>query len=479
MNMSLKHNKFVAIQGTMKKLSVSFIMLLIAGLMLNIPVAAQNESDDDEEEEESLVTGSKYGEDSVQCVMNLSLYYEFYKQWKQSDYKNNAIKDAIGPWRWVFNNCPVSSKNIYVHGIRMMDYRIQNAKDKETREKFIDTLMMVYDQRIKYFGREGYNLGRKGVDLYKLRPSAYEEAYNILKKSVDLRENKTQGAVLIYYFRAAEKMVKSGKEDTSLLVDIYDQASEIIEYNLDRYEDNQKKQVTWENIQGNIELSFEPYATCKDLINTYKDKFNANPNDVDLLKKITKILDKKKCTDSDLFFQATENLHKAEPTAKSAYLMGKMYIKKDDYTAAAKYLEEATSLFEDEDDLADAHYLLANVHFQLNRYSQARSECYKALNYRPGDGNPYILIGDMYAASAKSCGDNDLTDKVAYWAAVDKYIKAKSVDPSVAETANSRINTYSQHFPATETIFFYDLKKGESYKVGCWINETTTVRSSD
>ena len=40
----------------------------------------------------------KYGEtpeDSTECIMNLSLYSEFYKQWKASGYKNASISDAI------------------------------------------------------------------------------------------------------------------------------------------------------------------------------------------------------------------------------------------------------------------------------------------------------------------------------------------------------------------------------------------------
>ncbi len=122
---------------------------------------------------------------------------------------------------------------------------------------------------------------------------------------------------------------------------------------------------------------------------------------------------------------------------------------------------------------------MANVYFQVKQYSTARSHCYNAIKLRSNDGKPYILIGDMYVATSKSCGDNDLTKSVAYWVAVDKYKKAKSVDSSVADAANSKIRTYSQYFPATETIFFYDLKKGDSYKVECWINETTTVRTSD
>ncbi len=444
-----------------------FIGLLVVTLLAKNVIAQQTES--------------KYGADSVQCIMNNSLYYEFYKQWKSSNYTNESWKDAVTPWRWVFSNCPKSTINIYLHGENLVEELIKNETDKDKKEKFIDTLMLVYDKRIQYFGKEGFVLGKKGVDLYKLRPTAYEEAFEILKKSITLEKNNSSGPSLIYYFRAAEKMVKAEKAEKSLLVDIYDQTTTIIETNIKEYTEKGKtKSVTnWENIKGNIELSFEPYATCEDLISIYTVKYNEKPEDVDLLKKITKILDKKNCTGSDLFFQATENLHRLDPTAKSAELMGKLYIKREDYNGAADYLQQAVSLFEDDNDRADAHYLLANVYSQIKQYSKARSHCYETLKIRPNDGKAYILIGDMYVASAKKCGDNDLTTKVAYWAAVDKYYKAKSVDGSVAELAKTKINTFSQYFPALETIFFYDLKKGDTYTVECWINETTTVRTSD
>ncbi len=413
--------------------------------------------------------------------MNNSLYYEFYKQWKSSNYKNESWKDAVVPWRWVFKNCPQSTINIYLHGEKLIEELIQNETDKLKKEKYIDTLMLVYDKRIQYFGKEGYVLGKKGVDLYKLRPTAYEESYEILKKSISLEKNNSSGPSLIYYFRAAEKMVKAEKAEKSLLVDIYDQTSTIVESNIKEYsaKGDTKSVTNWENIKGNIELSFEPYATCEDLISIYTVKFNESPEDIDLLKKITKILDKKDCTKSDLFFQATENLHRLEPTAKSAELMGKMYIKREDYNGASEYLQQAISLYEDDNDRADAHYLLANVYSQLNQFSKARAQCYETIKIRPNDGKAYILIGDMYASSAKECGDNDLTTKVAYWVAVDKYYKAKSVDETVNDLANTKINTFSQYFPALETCFFYDLKKGDTYTVECWINETTTVRTSD
>ena len=88
------------------------------------------------------------------------------------------------------------------------------------------------------------------------------------------------------------------------------------------------------------------------------------------------------------------------------------------------------------------------------------------------------MIGDMYAASSKSCGSNDLEKKAVYWVAVDKYYMAKQLDPEVTELANSRIKAYSIYFPPKEDIFFHNLNEGDEYMVECWINEKTKVRAA-
>ena len=93
---------------------------------------------------------SKYGADSVNCVMNLSLYREYYKQ------KN--YDDALKSWRWVYNNCPSSSGNIFKNGPTLIKYMIKKyPKNKAT---YADTLMMIYYKRVQFFGKEGYVLGR-------------------------------------------------------------------------------------------------------------------------------------------------------------------------------------------------------------------------------------------------------------------------------------------------------------------------------
>jgi len=411
----------------------------------------------------------KYGKDSAQCVMHLSLYREFYKQ------KN--FDDAIPHWRWVFQNCPLASQNLYIDGAKIVFYMIGRAKDGSSRDKLIDTLMMVYDQRILYFGKEGSVRGRQALELNNYRPKDTLKVYEHLKRSVALEGKNSDPLVVTSYFVINDLLVKGNRFASDSLVNAYDDLSEITDQSLEENKGDSVKFKAWTDVKASLEVVFEPYATCEQLIRIYTKKFEKSPNDTTLLKKITRILDRKDCTKSDLFFQATENLHKLIPTGQSAYLMGMMYLKKEDNTKAESYFLESIPLVDDSQK-TKVYYLLAVINFEKKNYSVARSYSLKSLAINPNDGKCYILIGDMYAASASACGSDEISSRAAYWASVDKYQKARQVDPSVADDANAKIATYSRHFPTQERLFFHDIKVGSSYTVGCWINEVTTVRAS-
>jgi len=84
-----------------------------------------------------------------------------------------------------------------------------------------------------------------------------------------------------------------------------------------------------------------------------------------------------------------------------------------------------------------------------------------------------------YAASQPYGNDakGHILNKTVYWAAVDKFVKAKQVDPSVEATANEYIASYKKYFPTKEEQF--DLPNefsGSTFTVGGWINETTAIR---
>lgn len=470
-----------------------FLNALVMVFMLTIQLSAQNSKhyDKDGFPIPGSLKGPKFGLDSVECVKNLSLYRENYRQWRANNFRGDVINYTIGPWRYVFLNCPLASQNTYIDGLRIVEYLIENAPDDLTKQKYIDTLFMVYDQRIMAFGTAQQSaphfvLGRKAVDMLKYRQDNLNEIYKTLERAIALGKNDVEPPILNYYMLVTSRMVREGKLDSIYVYNNYETCSEIIEVNLRRLrskgeldEREQKQLNDFEEVQRGVEAIFEPFATCDKLTTIYQQKFNQNPADTVMLQRLLSAFDKKNCV-NDLYIQAAEQFYKIKPSPASALANGRLLIRLERYQQAISYLQDAANGLTDNNERADAYFLLAEAYRQLRNFSQARANALRAAELRPNDGRPWIMIGDMYAASASSCGGSDkISARAVYWAAVDKYIRARSVDESVAEMANTRIATYSRMFPSTEDLFFHGYKKGDTYRVECWINETTTIRSSD
>ncbi|HHN48117.1 MAG TPA: hypothetical protein ENN08_04180 [Bacteroidales bacterium] len=456
---------------TMMKISIWMAVtgLLLGTVMINTTATAQEIPYTEYER----LTGPRYGQDSATCVINLSLYREFYRQWRQAGGTGTVIDEAIKPWREVFLNCPLASQNTYIDGVAIVEYMIEKEKDPEKKEKLIDTLMMVYDQRIRAFGREGFVLGRKGVNLINHRPNANEELFSIFRQSVNGSGNESEAPVIAQYFRYAERLVRNETITKDEFFEIYEQIVRIIDYNVSQ--GNQQQISVWENIRSFIEQTLEPYATCDDLVNIFSRKLDETPEDLDLLYKIINLFDRRGCTDAPLYLSATLKAYELDPSPESAYAIGRMYFRNRKYAESIDFLKEAEKL-ESPADRADGMLLLANSYRETGNKVRAREAALKSIQARPNDGNPYILIGDLYAASTEQCGDNELTTNAVYWVAVDKYIEARRIDSSVADEATNRINIYTKHFPSAETIFFHGYGEGDPFEVECWINEKTVVR---
>ena len=112
----------------------------------------------------------------------------------------------------------------------------------------------------------------------------------------------------------------------------------------------------------------------------------------------------------------------------------------------------------------------------MGSLSRARDIYRRAAQVDPTNGEPYLLIGMLYAGSSKQFS-GEIESGAVYWAAVDKCLKAKQLDPSCADKANALIRAYSAAFPTMEKIFFNDYNEGQSFQVGGWIGETTTIRA--
>jgi tetratricopeptide (TPR) repeat protein len=178
-----------------------------------------------------------------------------------------------------------------------------------------------------------------------------------------------------------------------------------------------------------------------------------------------------------VFFTAAVALHKIQPTAESAAALATMSYKKDEFTKAISFYDEATKLATTAEDKAEFQFTIAQIYNKdLNNFSRSREYARNSLELKPNNGKAYLLIGSMYAKS-RGIFDDPVLAKSVFWVAVDKFQKAKQVDPSVAGDANDLIRTYSAYFPSKDDIFFQpQLSAGKSFFVGGWIGESTTCR---
>ncbi|MBR6292694.1 MAG: hypothetical protein IKR33_07820 [Bacteroidales bacterium] len=408
---------------------------------------------------------------------SVSLYQEDVKQWKASK-DNRYLEDAYPYWKAILQNCPKQSKNLYINGTNILKVMIAKAATNEEKMAYIEELMAMYDTRIANYGEASKYTAMKAMELEGLLgESGLQRYYELYSQAINI-EGDLEAGYLVKYMEATINYVRAGYAEPTLVVDNYDVASDLLEAELQKYIEDSVKAATIRGYIAGVEAAFSPYASCEQLVEIYGKKFEADPENVDLLKKITDIMTRKRCTDQELFFRATENLYRLEPSPTTAMRMGAMCLQKKQYSDAINYLNDAVKGVAAKDKYT-AYLYLGHAYNGSRSFTAARTAYNNAAEADRTKGEPYIFIAQLYAASTASAREDNVNGHSAYWAAVDALNRSKSVDPSEAnvENCNRLISAYAAHFPKKADAFMAGLENGKSFTVPGWIGVTTTVRT--
>ena len=420
----------------------------------------------------ALMAGSsyaqKYGADSVKCIENLSLYKDYYRQ--------KMYDDAYKYWKVAYDICPASSEKMYVDGVNLLRRRESKAKTEVQKNQIIDSLITVYDRRKENFGsNQGRVDGRKGTDLLRYKSDQPELPFVVLESAVNEGGNFAEAGTIASYMTAAVLMEKAEKKTSEEVVKIFAQLTEILEFNIAKYE-GKKTQEYYVKAQESVNDLASPYLSCEVLVKMAEEGYEKNKADATWMERTADILDKKSCTDAPIFFTIAKEMHSSNPSSVSAEKMGIMSLKNKEYGAAESFFQQAIDLAQDETKKADYYIELAQAQSSAGKYGAARTNARKAASLKSGWGLPYMMIGDMIAGSSSCGGADACAQKAIYWLAVDYYIKAKSIDPSISGKIDGKIATYSKYFPTQEDCFFGGTKAGDTINIGCWIGESTKAR---
>ncbi len=417
----------------------------------------------------------KFGPDSAECIKYLSYYTEYYKQ------KN--YEAALPNWRKAYSICPPTARyTMLSDGTTLMKRVLQaNMKNAEYREKILDSLFTIYDQRIQYWPKYATSsLNNKALDMYNFLKNDPEKVYAGLNEIVDQTKEKTRANVLLFQLSTAIDLYKAGSAsvDPEKIISIYENAVKYLGMMTPK-NDTEAKSIakTAEDIEGLFATS--QVASCENIIALFEPKFAADPQNLDLAKNIVKLMGgTENCTDNDLFLNAINFVHSQEPSYSTAYYLHKLYAGRDDVENAIKFMEEAIAA-EESDAMTDAkyYYELAAFCFKSGRNAKSIESAQKALELDPSyAGKAYMLMGTVWGSIV--CPGNDIEQRSKYWVAVDYMNKAKNADETLAEDANNMIRQYAAYYPQTAEAFMYDVTDGQSYTVSCGgMRATTTVRT--
>lgn len=395
-----------------------------------------------------------------------------------TDYqKNGEFQKAVAPLNWLLTTLPDLNTSIYINGADIFDKLADREKNPARKQALVDSLMLMYDLRIKYCGEEATVINRKALSSakYNLNTVGKEaEVLALFDKAFELNGNNVIDGSLIPYLQAVRlnKLKLKNLTDEQIL-QRYDKVIEIIDAKIKKAQSEGKpidKYLAYKVDADKILISIVK-VDCEFVRKNLAPKFKQNPADIGLAKKIFSFMLQDGCTDDPLWLEAGEAIHKGgEKDYGLAKNLGKGYYRMDKFDKAEFYFKEALEIATTSSDKADVLILLGSNESRKGNKANARELFRQALAVDAGNKEAYEKIGDLYFSSFAECSRKEsyAEDRLVYLAAYEMY----------AHCGNQQKMAQAKgQFPSTTELFELNWNEGEVKKVGCWINEAVTLKT--
>lgn len=433
-----------------------------------------------------------HGQDSIEVLNNLSLYREAFKA------QNWA--EALETWKYVFTHAPLAQIRIYTDGAWMLEQLIQKETDQAKKKEYFDLLMQVYEQRLnnlddlnsiatkKTTTTRGNIICRRATDFYYYNPTPdYEKAYQMFRDGINDMGANTEAFVLFAFIECSynrfiankdnstvrENFIRDYMETNDVCDRLLDQAKEYVADTLNP--DTVAAQAIVNDYQPTQDRCQEMFvssgaADCDALETIYSEKVEANKTDLQYLNSVLGVLTNFECDKSNIYYVASDYAYQLNKTPNAAIGKAQKFLKDGNTNEAMKYLQEAIDLETDQAKKAKIAFSIATILYRKGNIGGARQYCNRTLQYQPSNGNAYLLIANCIVRSAS--GD-PLERSKYYCLAMDKCIRAKSIDPACASRASRQIASYSNALYPKSEAFFQGIKEGQRVTV---LGESTTLR---
>jgi tetratricopeptide (TPR) repeat protein len=399
--------------------------------------------------------------------------------------KQQNFRAATSSLQWMLINAPKWNTKLYVDAATAYDGLATKETDAAKKKVLVDSLMIIYDLRIKNCGDEVNVLNRKAGSNYKYNINnkekseelltMFDRVYEISGNNVNDNNLEAYMSVIFANFikqKSLPDAQKTLKEEQ--ILSRYDKLTGVIDVKMKKAQaENKTGDVEkYKQIKANVDdkLSKMVVINCAFVKKNYEPRFKQNPTDIVMAKKIFQYMLNDKCTDDPLWLEATEVVHKATPDFALAKVLGAKYLQSKNFDKALPLLNEALTLAKAPAEKADINILLGDNENQRGAKVAARDFYRKALAADPSNKEGYEKIGDLYYFSFQECSKKQslAEDRLVYIAAYDMYARSGN---------QQKMSSARGQFPSVTELFELNWKEGETKPIKCWVGETVTLRT--
>jgi len=322
--------------------------------------------------------------------------------------------------------------------------------------------------------------GKYGTKLFKERPNEYNKAQEYLKPSVEARGWKSSASTMqAYYYTIYKQYAQAVNDKDSTmkvtkkleLLEEFVKLNDLVEESVKNSKSDAQKN-SYEKVRKNLlRIFLQVESDCDSLLELLKNNL-VKEGDTESIKKALTILTLKECTDDPIYGQWAKESD--DGSAKSAYSIGLIQLKSEEYGEALKWLDMAVERCTDCEDRLE-YLMRAGQVANINKATtKAKGYAREMLELDPKSGNAYLILGDAWSNS--NCSDDKFGKACSYWVAYDYYAKAKNLDSELSEKAQKSMSQVRGGWPLSKELFVQGVTKGSSYSC-CGV--TTTVRTRD
>jgi len=374
-------------------------------------------------------------------------------------------------WRQVLAEHPDSTEDLYIKG-----EAIYKELYRTTGERvYIDSVLMILSQRTLYFNNKPSNDLHKSLFLFESgsNDTLYtEQCYNLIKEVAENFPDYIDHSYSVLMMAAAARSYSLNIIDTTEVLTAYKNAIGTVETQLETHPGDYGYLAAANKIDS-IFLSGGP-KTCSSIEAIYSRKIDQNIRDTVLINKVFNLLTGTDCTRSDFFYRIAVKLYANNRSAENAVRLAELNLARKNKDKAVSYFTEAYKTDTSRMVRSEVVTRIAAMELAEGKRQEARDRGEHAWELNNKNGKALLIIAEAYAGS--KIGDS-FDNHSAYWVAVDYLMFAKAVDPSLKETADEKIRTYSRLFPTREECYYRGITdQGIVYSVGSWISEVTKVR---